>query len=685
MNQQLFFNILTFDWPAEPVTFYFAEQDPGFGTKLHSSLFPKQLRKIFPNLCEGNDCFVYTTFNRKNEGFTPLAIDFRTDNTDLIKRFYNREINWYFTKVINKRVKVNFIKENQIWIYQKQESTDDFAVFDKFTLKVQLAEVSQDMELVISFDGQSRISKKSASEHMRSLNPRLFNLIFYKDKFINWADTPKIVDFNSLNAYPVFNNDLEFALGFDFEARKPKNKYKEYLAKLQYFCGSFILREEFYKFIPINSEYFHEVTADRIGECPSGSNRLRFGNKTFAVDTKIALKTLAPFRNSIYSDIHLFFIYHKDHVHYRDLLLNQFRDGVGNFKGLKHYVNVDFYEDKDADIIVNDKINPFDEIERVVDNRIWDSAIKYIAIYITPISKSVKDRKLKGIYFKVKELLLRNKIVSQVIDPEKIKESGANWKFSLPNIAVAMLAKLDGIPWTLATERKNELIVGIGAHKHIEEGVQYIGSAFSFCSTGKFNNFEYFLKSQLGLLAGSIADKVTEYAAIHGKPDRIVIHFFKTMNKDEVDAILAQLSKLGNSYTLIILSINKTEAKDIVAFSNDASDRMPPGGTFVLIGENRYLLYNNNFRPNEPYSVHDGFPFPVKIKIQSTDPKALESYTDVTLLIKQVYEFSRLYYKSVSQQNLPVTIKYPEMVAAMAPYFISKKVPDFGKDKLWFL
>jgi hypothetical protein len=34
---------------------------------------------------------------------------------------------------------------------------------------------------------------------------------------------------------------------------------------------------------------------------------------------------------------------------------------------------------------------------------------------------------------------------------------------------------------------------------------------------------------------------------------------------------------------------------------------------------------------------------------------------------------------------LPVTIKYPEMVAEMLPHFDGKEIPDFGKDKLWFL
>lgn len=51
----------------------------------------------------------------------------------------------------------------------------------------------------------------------------------------------------------------------------------------------------------------------------------------------------------------------------------------------------------------------------------------------------------------------------------------------------------------------------------------------------------------------------------------------------------------------------------------------------------------------------------------------------------QVYQFSRMYWKSVKQQNLPVTIKYPEMAAEIFPFFEEDKLPDFGKNNLWFL
>lgn len=64
----------------------------------------------------------------------------------------------------------------------------------------------------------------------------------------------------------------------------------------------------------------------------------------------------------------------------------------------------------------------------------------------------------------------------------------------------------------------------------------------------------------------------------------------------------------------------------------------------------------------------------------------LQGYpTRIYQLIDQIYQFSRMYRKSTNQQSLPVTIKYPEMVAEIYPYFQHDKLPDFGKESLWFL
>ena len=54
-------------------------------------------------------------------------------------------------------------------------------------------------------------------------------------------------------------------------------------------------------------------------------------------------------------------------------------------------------------------------------------------------------------------------------------------------------------------------------------------------------------------------------------------------------------------------------------------------------------------------------------------------------LLGQIYQFSRIGWKSVSVHRLPVTLRYPEMLAQMGPFFQEKQLNLKGRTSLWFL
>ena len=54
-EQNLFFNILTFDWPKQTVTFYFHEEEQDKFPRIHRSLFPKQIANIFLQVAANNE------------------------------------------------------------------------------------------------------------------------------------------------------------------------------------------------------------------------------------------------------------------------------------------------------------------------------------------------------------------------------------------------------------------------------------------------------------------------------------------------------------------------------------------------------------------------------------------------------------------------------------------------------
>jgi len=69
---------------------------------------------------------------------------------------------------------------------------------------------------------------------------------------------------------------------------------------------------------------------------------------------------------------------------------------------------------------------------------------------------------------------------------------------------VAILAKLDGIPWQLNRTTANESIVGIGAFYSPSHKTSYVGSAFCFSNEGKFQEFDCFQADEIDMLAGSL-------------------------------------------------------------------------------------------------------------------------------------------------------------------------------------
>lgn len=292
-------------------------------------------------------------------------------------------------------------------------------------------------------------------------------------------------------------------------------------------------------------------------------------------------------------------------------------------------------------------------------------------------------------------------IVSQCIETDKMLKALAadngvdkygnplkNFAYTLQNISIAINAKLGGTPWRLNVPKYTELIVGVGAFKNLENKTHYIGSAFSFENTGLFNSFEYFQKDQLKLLAGSIENAIRNFTKINDKPERLIIHYYKEMSLvNEYPHIENALNNLGlGEIPVYIVTINKTESEDFVIFDRSFKDLLPYSGRYVNLANKTYLLCNNTRFENYTFNPRDGFPFPVKLKIDcpSNPSQPIDSKV-ISDLIDQVYQFSRIYWKSVKQQNLPVTIKYPEMIAKILPYFTNTDTENIDTKHLWFL
>lgn len=149
-------------------------------------------------------------------------------------------------------------------------------------------------------------------------------------------------------------------------------------------------------------------------------------------------------------------------------------------------------------------------------------------------------------------------------------------------------------------------------------------------------------------MAGSIINAIRTFFN-QSEADKIVIHFYKEMSKREMQPILEGLHQLNlENKPIYILNINKTESKDSIAYDTNFDNLMPYSGTFVRLGERKFLLFNNGRFENEKFYESDGYPFPIKVSMSSPNEDAFEDDNIITELLTQVFQFSRLYWKSLN-------------------------------------
>lgn len=498
-NQNLRFNILTFDFPEKEQTFYFSKEEVSYSKKLFKSAFPDEIETIFPDVnVDGTEC-IYTNFDLEEEGFTALKIDLKKDNPDLVKSYFRNILYKYFKKQLKQIAQVGFIDECIVWLPSEVQDPRLF-VYERISLKIQLCKVSDFPEIMVSYAGTAKVLRKPVAVLTADMSPADFNYVLQGLSIFKYTNMVEFEDPDYDSAYPVLSNKLIKHLKIKTDPPARGNPYIKYFDRIEAFYEEFLNTDDFREVFPLNSDGFLKVAPARVNRTSDESNDLSFGNNQKGRVPKLDVKKLKPFQNSPWSNIHLFFIFQQEDKDVALILNAYFRTGYKWFKGLYDFAGILFHTENNFSIKFTNISNPLPEIERKLDERDFNPEVKYFAIYLTPFGKFEQDEKKKMVYYRVKEMLLKRNITSQAIDAKKILDPAVNYVYSLPNIAVAMLAKLDGIPWRLHTPVKNELILGVGAFKH-RDGVQYIGSAFSFNNLGNFNSFEYFMRNETEIVS----------------------------------------------------------------------------------------------------------------------------------------------------------------------------------------
>lgn len=627
------------------------------------------------------------------QGESPWSLSF-------LKKYYTHFLTGHFRKK-GMPVSTNFVSDTEVWV--KSESPypgcDGYRVF---TLRVQFNRTERMPELLVaSGDVRSVHGKPVTDTIFTEISEELFNKVLYGVRIYRYTEMPENARRHLEEVYPCISFDLLSELKISRPSPVTGNRYKKYSLEIEDFRKNYLEDEVLSDCMQISTNW-KEVQPQRLDL--STMSLLRFGDGEHA-EPKYGVRQFGP-KELIEDETVFFFIMHEDDKPLA-FTLNEYLAGKRSefAGGLSAFLRMKYNTEPQLSIVFSDKNNPLTEIEEKLRQKRFDSGKQYVAIYLSPHSKWTRNPHHKAIYYRIKETLLLKGIVSQTIDADKTWgarrqtfQDGAHCKavikegfhFSLPNILVAIHAKLGATPWCFQTPPTDELVIGISAYKSKDLNKRFVGSAFSFTNEGHFRGFECFRSSQLNELAGSIALAVKEYCGENDQLKQLVIHFYKQLSWRELKPIEKALSELGLRVPVIVVSVNKSFSADVVGFDNAQSHKMPVSGTFLPVENNQHLLFNNQLQKgNEKIQEREGYPFPLKITIQKFLPGNSQSvqstYSETEALLAQVCRFSQLYWKSVSRQWVPVTLRYPEMLAQIVPHFKYMDMPELGRDNLWFL
>lgn len=678
-EQNLILNILNFSHPVQTVecSFQLAKADGFYPVKVSS--LPVNIEDLFNKEELENIEYAYTNFIADETISKPIAVDLDKSRR-FAKLYYTHQLYNHFYTIAD-AIKTNFISDISLWFLDAKKINKDFDTYTVYTIKVQIARATKLPELVISYDGKSRVCKQSREQI--HCDEEIFSSFLYNKRIYYKDNLPEDAGYHLDKQFPKINFFLSKFLGLQTTPDKPSNKYSAYFLEVSAFYDKYINTAEFKAVVPITSNGFITIDTDKIKQTTEKSNLMQFGQNHTNIMPHYGLGVGGPYELSPHKNIKFIFLFHKEDNTFANTVFQWFEGKKDGFKGLKNYIKLNYSIDKENSIIFENKENPIEEIRQQLTEKSFAHDVRYLAVYLSPISKAEIDEEKHKIYYQVKEELLNYRITSQVIDRDKINNTA--FKYYLPNIAIAILAKLNGVPWRLQRNLSNELIVGVGAFKNAEIGNRYIGSAFCFSNNGHFRGFECHPATDTFLLAGDIGKAVRKFKNDNADVKRLIIHFYKSMSRAELEPIEKELDELNLDIPIIIVSINKTESKDFVVFDTNSTHTMPISGTFIKTGWNEYLLCNNTRYGLSATEKIESYPFPIKLKLKATDETILDDSKTTKAIVDQVYQFSRMYWKSVKQQNIPVTILYPEMVAEIFPHFDIQELKQFGKDNLWFL
>jgi len=668
-------NLLPFDHPQKSISAGLSDQKQNGFFKIHYQDLPRYAHSIFPK-CGKKQPFLFIQFGEITTD-AKIVVDLEAYPV-VTRKYYRYLLKQYFSEQ-GAFVATNYVNDLVIW-----ESTghhEKMYQFARTSLKVVIAE-KVGPAIRVAFNGYSYIYDHHLME-LDNQHPAAITLIkkvVFKRRFYTPDKLPQTALSNRHEVYPVMNRKLANALGMSTPIKLDLNKHRTHLEHIEQFVKKNLDNEDFKKVIPIENKWLN-LQLSETGKLDCTNQHLIFANDHTCDNVQNGLLDYGPYRPITFQQIRVFFIYHQTDKSIRDSV-----EGFLNSKNVKSrlnsYTKIPTLFDASLDMMFTRKETPLDEVGPAIDQMSLYPNIGYLGIYLSPFDKYATEESEHRIYYGIKEALIQRGIASQTIDEHKMKQAGSSFRFWIPNMAMAIIAKLGGIPWILDRPATHSLLIGFGLYQTRKYDRRYIGSSVCFSNDGRFDEFDFFPEEESFMVAASLEKAIMKYLKRHTDMDRVVIHYYKEMSEEDFRPILEMMARLKPGVPVVVVRVNGRGAEFSLVRNTVVAHGLPPNGSYFHLGGHRYLLYINGFEGNKtPFQM----PMPVSLGISCSNPDLLEDEACVRGLLAQVFAFSSIHWRSIRQPAIPVTIQYPKLLAENAVWFNRQVIPEGVRDLPWFL
>lgn len=319
------------------------------------------------------------------------------------------------------------------------------------------------------------------------------------------------------------------------------------------------------------------------------------------------------------------------------------------------------------------------------------------------------DRKLFGEdspYLVSKATLMSQGIPAQMVRIQTIMLR--NVAYSLNNIALALYAKLNGIPWTLSVQQRlvHEIIVGIGSARvgpdRLGERERLIGITTVFSGDGNYllgnATAEVMADGYQQALLTSLKDNIAElrrrFGWQSGDKLRIIFHqSFKRYKDTEAAAVkdlVGELKDFEVEYAFVQVGddhdwkLFEASRYRSTSFSSQKGEGVPERGQIVPLGPYAALVTLTG--PRQLKTDLQGGPRPILVAIHKDS-----TFKSLDYIAKQVFDLTFMSWRTFMPTTRPVSIAYPSMVVRLLGDL--REIPNWNPDILttrlresrWFL